>query len=153
MNLNQTRVDLTLEDRTKDMPETKALAGKIMVIMALGGNTPTHPQSAPFSITKESFSTLPARIQPTLSFEVPDRISGDPDSLLSVNLTFTEGPRQFVQQTVQQVEALRLLDQKRRDLLALKRRVRSDAQLARRLKSLLKGDTADLRRLLAAAVG
>lgn len=147
-NENESRVVLVISDPTDDQAEVIRLPGAGLMMDHYTGETPSSPDQPPVAVTKDNLDSVIRELEPTLTLDVPNHLTGEGDTL-SVELTFDRTPDRWPALIVEQVEPLKRLDQIRKALLFLKTKVRQNRQLALQLKKLLAGDVDGLKQLLA----
>ncbi len=145
---NESRVNLEISDPTDDQAEVIRLPGAGLMMDHYTGETPSSPDQPPVAVAKDNLDSVIRELEPTLTLDVPNHLTGDGDTL-SVKLTFDRTPDRWSALIVEQVEPLKQLDQIRKALLFLKTKVRQNPSLALQLKKLLAGDVDGLKQLLA----
>lgn len=138
------RVNITYKAQVGDAQEETELPLKILMVGDYTGRTDDTPleQRKPISVDKENFNEVMAKQDLKATVSVPDRLSGEKDASLSVQLAF-KGLSDFTPEgIVGQVPELKKLLELRQALTALKGPLGNIPAFRKKMQSLLGDDKA-----------
>lgn len=133
------RVNITYKASVGDAQEETELPLKILMVGDYTGRPDDTPleERKPISIDKENFSEVMAKQDLKATVAVPDRLSGEKDASLSVQLAF-KGLSDFTPEgIVNQVPELKKLLELRQALTALKGPLGNIPAFRKKIQSLL----------------
>lgn len=138
----QERVNITYKPATGDAQEEVELPLKMLFLGDYTGRPDARPveDRKPINVDKDNFNRVLAEQNLGLTLSVPDRLSGDPNANLSVNLKFRQindfGPDAIAEQVP---ELKRLMDL-RTALTALKGPLGNVPAFRRKIQALMEDD-------------
>jgi type VI secretion system protein ImpB len=141
------KVQISYEVETGDAIVKKELPFVMGVLADLGGdNQPTDPKGKPLNvmerkftlIDRDNFNTILKSSKPAVKFRVPDKLSGDPEKTLSIDLQFEHMDDFHPEQITKKIEPLRKLVEARRRLASLKQKMDGNTNLENHLNEILK---------------
>lgn len=133
------RVNITYKAQVGDAQEETELPLKILMVGDYTGKVDDTPleERRPISVDKENFSEVMAKQDLKATVAVADKLSGEKDASLSVNLTF-KGLNDFTPEgIVSQVPELKKLLELRQALTALKGPLGNIPAFRKKMQSLL----------------
>lgn len=127
-----------------DGAEEVELPLKILAIGDYTGRTDDRPleDRKPINIDKDNFEEVMDKHNLNTAFSVPDRLSGEENAELSVNLQFKSMKDFTPEGVLQQVPELQKLMELRNALTALKSPLGNKPEFRKKLQSLLEDDSA-----------
>ncbi len=144
------RVNITYKPATGDMKEEVELPLKLVMLGDYTLQEDSRPleEREPINIDKDNFDSVMKEQRLELTFNVPDRLSGEEDAELPVNLRF-ENLKDFTPEAIaEQVPELGNLLELRKALQALKGPLGNLPAFRKKLQGLMDSE-ADVDRLLA----
>lgn len=138
------RVNITYKAQVGDAQEETELPLKILMVGDYTGRTDDTPveERRPISVDKENFNEVMAKQDLKATVSVPDRLSGEKDASLTVQLAF-KGLNDFTPEgLVEQVPELKKLLELRQALTALKGPLGNIPAFRKKMQSLLGDDKA-----------
>ncbi len=138
------RVNITYKAQVGDAQEETELPLKILMVGDYTGRPDDTPleERKPISVDKENFNDVMAKQDLKAAVAVPDRLSGEKDASLNVQLAF-RGLNDFTPEgIVGQVPELKKLLELRQALTALKGPLGNIPAFRKRIQSLLGDDKA-----------
>ncbi len=138
------RVNITYKAQVGDAQEETELPLKMLMVGDYTGRADDTPleERKPISVDKENFNEVMAKQDLKAAIAVPDKLSGEKDASLSVNLAF-KGLNDFTPEgIVNQVPELKKLLELRQALTALKGPLGNIPAFRKKLTSLLGDDKA-----------
>jgi type VI secretion system protein ImpB len=138
----QERVNITYKPSTGNAQEEVELPLKMLFIGDYTGRADPRPleERKPINIDKDNFQQVLAEQNLQVSISVPDKLSGDADSSLSVNLKFKKLSDFGPDSVAEQVPELKKLLQLRQALTALKGPLGNVPAFKRKISALLADD-------------
>ncbi len=133
------RVNITYKAQVGDAQEETELPLKILMVGDYTGRVDDTPleERKPISVDKENFSEVMAKQDLKATVAVPDKLSGEKDASLSVNLAF-KGLNDFTPEgIVNQIPELKKLLELRQALTALKGPLGNIPAFRKKIQSLL----------------
>ncbi len=143
------RVNITYKASVGDAQEETELPLKILMVGDYTGRVDDTPleERKPISIDKENFSDVMAKQDLKATVSVPDKLSGEKDASLSMNLSF-RGLSDFTPEgIVNQVPELKKLIELRTALTALKGPLGNVPAFRKKIEALL-GDEEKRKKLM-----
>ncbi len=138
------RVNITYKAQVGDAQEETELPLKILMVGDYTGRPDDTPleERKPISVDKENFNEVMAKQDLKATVAVPDKLSGEKDASLSVELAF-KGLNDFTPEgVVNQVPELKKLLELRQALTALKGPLGNIPAFRKKIQSLLGDDKA-----------
>jgi type VI secretion system protein ImpB len=138
----QERVNITYKPSTGNAQEEVELPLKMLFIGDYTGRADPRPleERAPINVDKDNFQQVLAEQNLQVSMSVPDKLSGDADSSLSVNLKFKKLSDFGPDSVAEQVPELKKLLELRQALTALKGPLGNVPAFKRKISALLADD-------------
>jgi type VI secretion system protein ImpB len=154
------KVQISYEVETGDAIVKKELPFVMGVLADLSGDSKvTGPDGKPLPVMKrdftlidrDNFNSVLKSCNPSVKFRVADKLSGDPDKQLSIDLDFKHMNDFHPEQIADKVEPLRKLVEARRRLASLKQKMDGNTDLENHLNEILKN--VDLRQQVKSSLG
>jgi type VI secretion system protein ImpB len=138
----QERVNITYKPSTGNAQEEVELPLKMLFIGDYTGRADPRPleERQPINVDKDNFQQVLAEQNLQVSISVPDKLSGDADSSLSVNLKFKKLSDFGPDAVAEQVPELKKLLELRQALTALKGPLGNVPAFKRKISALLADD-------------
>jgi type VI secretion system protein ImpB len=138
----QERVNITYKPSTGNAQEEVELPLKMLFIGDYTGRADPRPleERQPINVDKDNFQQVLAEQNLQVSISVPDKLSGDADSSLSVNLKFKKLSDFGPDSVAEQVPELKKLLELRQALTALKGPLGNVPAFKRKISALLADD-------------
>jgi type VI secretion system protein ImpB len=135
----QERVNITYKPSTGNAQEEVELPLKMLFIGDYTGRADPRPleERQPINVDKDNFQQVLAEQNLQVSISVPDKLSGDADSSLSVNLKFKKLSDFGPDSVAEQVPELKKLLELRQALTALKGPLGNVPAFKRKISALL----------------
>jgi type VI secretion system protein ImpB len=144
------RVQIKYEVEIGDALELKELPFVVGVLGDFSGKPdeplPPVKDRRFITIDRDNFNDVLREMKPRLAFRVDDKLTGNPDQKINVELRFTSIDDFSPERVVQQVEPLRKLAQTRHELEMLKARMDGNDKLVSLLEKVL--ENSELRQQL-----
>jgi type VI secretion system protein ImpB len=144
------RVQIKYEVEIGDALELKELPFVVGVLGDFSGKPdeplPPVKDRRFITIDRDNFNDVLREMKPRLAFRVDDKLTGNPDQKINVELRFTSIDDFSPERLVQQVEPLRKLAQTRHELEMLKARMDGNDKLVSLLEKVL--ENSELRQQL-----
>lgn len=141
------KVQISYEVETGDAIVKKELPFVMGVLADLSGdNEPKDANGRSLKITdrkftmidRDNFNTVLKSTRPKATFRVADKLSGEPDKMMSVSLDFENMDDFHPEKIAERVEPLRKLVEARRRLASLKQKMDGNTDLENHLNDILK---------------
>jgi type VI secretion system protein ImpB len=136
------RVNIVYRPAEGDGREEVELPMKLLVLGDFTGSTEKRPMEKrePLSINKENFDEVMKGQDISLQFEVPNRLTGNPEQELSLALKFQELKDFGPEAVIEQVPQLKRILELREALRALKGPLANVPEFRRKLQELISDD-------------
>lgn len=149
------RVHITYDVEVGDAMEMKELPFVMGVLSDLSGN-PSEPlpklkDRSFVEVDRDNFNDFLRKQKPRVAFKVKDKLSGDPDKQLSVDITFKDMKDFEPEGVIRQIPVLNELLDVRQRLKSLQSRVTSSDEVTDFLKEILSNE--DKRNAIADELG
>lgn len=142
----RTTVNIVLKDPTEGKPKQARLKKRLLVAAPLTGHGPGTPEKDPVEVTKGNLKQL-AGFRPTLTIEVPNRLTDEDGTKLSLEMTFDSIDDFTPAGIARKAAPLAKLVRVKEALLVLKSKLK-DPAVRERLKALLGQSPDELKKLL-----